>query len=289
MDEARVAVITGASSGFGRLTALTVAGRGHQVVATMRETSGRNAVAAESLLAEAAGRDLSLRTLELDVTSDASVDAAIGDVLDEEGRIDVLVNNAGGAVHGMMETITVEQAEAMFATNVFGVVRMNRAVLPHMRARRTGLLLHVSSGLGRVVRPYLGMYCASKFALEAAAEAYRYEVAHLGIDCVIVEPGIFPTDFDAKAAHGADAERASEYGEWTRRMGVLRNERDPQEVADVIADLIDMPTGRRPLRTRVGGPETNFPGQINEVTERVQAAIMERSGLAEHVVLKLDG
>jgi len=289
MDEARVAVITGASSGFGRLTALTVAGRGHQVVATMRETSGRNAVAAESLLAEAAGRDLSLRTLELDVTSDASVDAAIGDVLDEEGRIDVLVNNAGGAVHGMMETITVEQAEAMFATNVFGVVRMNRAVLPHMRARRTGLLLHVSSGLGRVVRPYLGMYCASKFALEAAAEAYRYEVAHLGIDCVIVEPGIFPTDFDAKAAHGADAERASEYGEWTRRMGVLRNERDPQEVADVIADLIDMPTGRRPLRTRVGGPERNFPGQINEVTERVQAAIMERSGLAEHVVLKLDG
>lgn len=289
MDEGGVAVITGASSGFGRLTALTVAARGHRVVATMRDSSGRNSAAAEELGAVAAGEGLPLRALELDVTSDRSVDAAISDVLDREGRIDVLVNNAGGAVHGMMETITVEQAEAMFAANVFGVVRMNRAVLPHMRARGSGLLVHVSSGLGRVVRPYLGMYCASKFALEAVAEAYRYEVAHLGIDCVIVEPGIFSTDFDAKADHGADAERARDYGEWTRNMAVLRNERDPQEVADAIADLIDTNPGERPLRTRVGGPETHFPGQINEVSERVQTAIMERSGLAEHVSLKLDG
>lgn len=139
------------------------------------------------------------------------------------------------------------------------------------------------------MRPYLGMYCASKFALEPAAEVYRYELAHTGVDCVIVGPGIFPTSFDAKATHEADSDRADGYGEWLRGVRVMRSDRHLQEVADVIADLAEAPAGQRSLRTRVGGPETQFPGEINAVTERVQAAVMDRSGPAEHVAFRAAG
>ncbi|HEX4033565.1 MAG TPA: SDR family oxidoreductase [Solirubrobacteraceae bacterium] len=274
-----VVVVTGAATGFGRLTAESLARRGYRVVATMRDPDGRNAEARDQLAAIASDEQLALRVSELDVADPAGAEQMVADVLGQEGAIDVLVNNAGYSVHGLMETITDEQAKGLFETNLFGVLRLNRAVLPHMHERGSGLLVHVSSGLGRVVRPLVGMYCASKFALEAAAEAYRYELAHLGIDSIIVEPGVFATEFSSKAAFGSDGERGAIYDDWTRMPPVMRNDRDPQEVADVIVDLIETPAGERPLRTRVGGPETGGPARINEASAEVAQTMFERSGL----------
>jgi NAD(P)-dependent dehydrogenase (short-subunit alcohol dehydrogenase family) len=282
--DSQVVVVTGAGSGFGRLTALTLARRGFRVVATMRQADGRNAPAAEELRRAAADAQLVLRVAELDVADPESAERALADVVATEGALDVLVNNAGFSVHGLMETITDEQSKLLFETNLFGVLRLDRAALVHMHAQRSGLLVHVSSGLGRVVRPLVGMYCASKFALEAAAEAYRYELAHLGIDSIIVEPGVFATEFGAKAQYGSDTARGERYGDWTRAVAPVRShDRDPQEVADVIADLVEMAPGERPLRTRVGGPEIGGPARINEASLEVQAMMIERSGLAEHL------
>jgi NAD(P)-dependent dehydrogenase (short-subunit alcohol dehydrogenase family) len=284
MSDQQVVMITGTASGFGRLTAETLARRGLRVVATMRDPDGRNRTASEALAALAAAENLDLRVQALDVADADCAQPAIEEVLAREGTLDVLVNNAGFSIHGLMETITDAQTKALFETNLFGVLRLDRAALAHMHQRGSGLLVHVSSGLGRVVRPLVGMYCASKFALEAAAEAYRYELAHLGIDSIIVEPGVFATQFGANAADGADAERGERYGDWTHRPPVMQNDRDPQEVADVIADLIATPAGQRPLRTRVGGPETGGPERINNTSHEVQATMFERTGLAEHVV-----
>ena len=280
----QVAVITGAASGFGRVTAETLARRGFNVIATMRDPEGRNAASARELAVLAADEGLSLRVQALDVADSGAAQPVIDDIVGREGTIDVLINNAGFSVHGLMETITDNQTKSLFETNLFGVLRLNRAALVHMHQQRSGLLVHVSSGLGRVVRPLVGMYCASKFALEAAAEAYRYELAHLGIDSIVVEPGVFATGFGSNASYGADHSRGDLYGGWTHMPPVMANDRDPQEVADVIADLVEMRPGERPLRTRVGGPETGGPAQINQASEAVQAAMFERSGLAEHVM-----
>ncbi|HEY1777254.1 MAG TPA: SDR family oxidoreductase [Solirubrobacteraceae bacterium] len=287
MTDGQVVVVTGAASGFGRLTAETLARRGFRVVAAMRDSQARNAPAREALERFAAHEVLSLRVLELDVAAVDGAQRAVDDVLTHEGAIDVLVNNAGFSVHGLMETITDEQTKALFETNLFGVLRLDRAALAAMHESGSGLLVHVSSGLGRVVRPLVGMYCSSKFALEAAAEAYRYELAHLGIDSIIVEPGVFATAFSAKAQYGADTARGARYGEWTHMPPVMTNDRDPQEVADVIVALIETPAGQRPLRTRIGGPETGGPARINEASEEVQTIMFERSGLTEDVAFAL--
>src|SRR4029077_15497772 len=134
-----------------------------------------------------------MRAIELDVTDDGSVVRAVQAAMDEAGRVDVLVNNAGYGLMGVTEAVTLEQARRIMDTNFFGAVRMNRAVLPHMRKQRSGLLIHISSGAGRVVIPSLGFYCASKWALEALAEEYRYELAGQAIDSVIIQPGAYPT------------------------------------------------------------------------------------------------
>ena len=286
MSKAETVIVTGSSSGFGYLTSLTLARGGHRVVATMRAKESRNAAAAERLHDIASTELLALRVVELDVTDDASVAAAVGDVLDTEGAIDVVVNNAGAHYEGLLETISAEQALAQLDTNLVGALRVNRAVLPHMRARGSGLLIHVSSGLGRLVRPGLGIYCASKFGLEAAAECYRYELAHLGVDSVVVEPGVFPTDFAARGSTGADVERAEGYGAWTRELGIPASDNDPQEVADAIAALIAAPAGERPLRTLVGLPAAAVLPPLNELTDRIAAGVLERSGLAEHAKLR---
>jgi len=189
MSASKVVVITGASSGFGRLTAEFLARQGHQVFATMRELAGRNAKAAEALRELGRREGLKLQAAELDVTRDASVESCVRQVLAEAGRIDVLVNNAGFGYGGLQESFTSEQAQRIFDTNVVGAHRTIRAVLPQMHRQREGLLVQVSSGVGRVVLPGMGLYCASKFALEALSECYRYELAGSGIDVVCVQPG----------------------------------------------------------------------------------------------------
>jgi NAD(P)-dependent dehydrogenase (short-subunit alcohol dehydrogenase family) len=284
MSSGSVVVITGASTGFGRLMAETLARNGHRVFATMRNVGERNADAARALHELAARERLSLEALELDVTDEASIERAIAVVESRCGRIDVLVNNAGYGVLGLAETITPEQSLRQFETNFFGAQRMNRAVLPLMRAHRSGLLLHISSGAGRLALPGLGVYCASKFALEALAEVYRYELASLGVDSVIIEPGAYPTPIMAKFEPGEDAGRAATYGEAARipdvmGAGLRGAQGNPQEIADCVLRVIATPAGQRRLRYRVG-PGGNGADRINALTDEVQAETLVARGLA---------
>lgn len=261
MPASNVVLITGASTGFGRLTAETVARKGYKVFASMRDIAGRNATASNELRALAASQKLDLHPIELDVTSDSSVDGCVAQITQQAGRLDVLINNAGFGNWGLTEAYTLAQVQQLFDTNFFGVVRLNRAVLPLMRRQGSGLLIHVSSGAGRVSIAFMGPYCASKFALEALADAYRFELAPLGIDSVIVEPGEYRTPIFDKNMLPEDAARAAEYGPaaaFPKRLfdafeqNMAAMNQDPQEIADAMLRLIETPPGRRPLRTLVG-------------------------------------
>jgi NAD(P)-dependent dehydrogenase (short-subunit alcohol dehydrogenase family) len=279
----QVVLITGASSGFGRLISETLARKNYQVVATMRNVNGRNAAAAREIRELGERESLSLQTLELDVTDDASVDRAVNEVTTRCGRIDVLVNNAGYGIMDLAESVTLAQAQRQFDTNFFGVLRMNRAVLPAMKRRGSGLLLHVSSGAGRLVFPGMGLYCASKFAMEALAEAYRYELASQGIDSVVIEPGAYATAIMEKLERGEDPARKTEYGEMAQvpeelRAKIAGSQANPQEIADAVLQIIETPAGQRQLRYRVGpgGPGVQ---RINALTDEIQAQLLEAFGI----------
>jgi NAD(P)-dependent dehydrogenase (short-subunit alcohol dehydrogenase family) len=283
MSITTVALVTGTSHGFGELTAQALARRGHRVFAGMRAISGRNAPAAHRLRAVAVDDALALEPIELDVTDDASVSAAVNWVLAEAGQIDVVVNNAGVLYIGITEAFTIEQVREQLDVNVLGAARLNRAVLPHMRERGSGLLMHVSSIGGRLTFPFYGLYCASKYALEALAEAYRYELSAHGIDSVIVEPGPFPSNLYASLRDPDDRDRVAEYGQTAElAAGLLagveqmlagEDAPDPRHVADAIAELVETPAGQRPLRTVVG---LDFGARsINEAAASYQRAALE--------------
>jgi NAD(P)-dependent dehydrogenase (short-subunit alcohol dehydrogenase family) len=282
-------LITGTNSGFGRLTTLALARRGHTVFATMREPAGKNRAAADELrrLAEAEQRQIHI--LELDVTSDDSVARAVDAALAKAGHLDVAINNAGYGTGGLAETFAPDQLARLFDTNVVGVQRVNRAVLPAMRARRAGLLVHLSSGLGRVLFPFVGPYAASKWAVEALAEVYRYELKPTGVESTIVQPGAFPTNFGPAMQSGADPARGTGYGpladglakfgENLAKMFAMPNAPDPQEVADAIVDLVESPAGKRPARVVVD----RFNGQgavaLNEAHAQVQRGLLGGMGM----------
>ena len=253
----QVVLITGASTGFGRLITETLSRKNYQVFATMRNVNGKNAGPAQKLCELAKRESLALHVVELDVTDDGSVERAIRTVIDESGRIDVLVNNAGYGLMGVTEAVTLEQAQRIMDTNFFGAVRMNRAVLPYMRRQKSGLLIHISSGAGRIMVPSMGFYCASKWAMEALAEEYRYELANLGIDSVIIQPGAYPTAVFSNIERAADTMREEAYGAVNgiadRILGMLGAAKgNPQEIADVVLHTIETPPGQRKLRRRVG-------------------------------------
>jgi len=285
MDPVQVVLITGCSSGFGRLTAETLARKHYQVFATMRAVEHRNANAAHELRALAERESLPLHVLELDVTDDSSVERAVENTHAQAGRIDILVNNAGYSLYGLAEAATLEQAKRIMDTNFFGVVRMNRAVLPHMRHQGSGLLIHISSGAGRLGIPGLGFYSASKFAVEALAEAYHYELASQGIDSVIVEPGAYVTTISEKRERTAAESRASAYGpanEIPKRLSVaLSSSRaNPQEVVDAVVELIELPAGNRPLRVPVGLPDMDGFGNLNQISDRLLEDFLTMTGIA---------
>src|SRR6202521_1894684 len=246
----QVVLITGASSGFGRLIAETLARKNYRVFATMRNVNGRNAAAAREIRELAEGQSLALYALGLDVTDDASVDRAVSQVTAKCGRLDVLVNNAGYGIMDLAESVTLAQAQRQFDTNFFGVLRMNRAVLPAMKRHGSGLLLHVSSGAGRLVIPGMGLYCASKFAMEALAEVYRYELASQGIDSVVIEPGAYATPIMEKLERGEDSERKTGYGEMAsvpeKVQAMIGSSRaNPQVMRDAVLQIIETPAGQR--------------------------------------------
>ena len=280
----QVVLVTGASSGFGRLIAETLARKNYQVFATMRNVNGRNAAAVHEIAELAERESLCLQTFELDVTDDASIESAVSEVVAKCGRVDVLVNNAGYGIMDLAESVTLAQAQRQFDTNFFGVLQMNRAVLPAMKRQGNGLLLHVSSGAGRLAIPGMALYCASKFAMEALAEVYRYELASLGIDSLVIEPGAYATPIMGKLEKGEDPGRKTGYGEMAQvpeklKAKIASSRANPQEIADVVLQIIETPAGQRQFRYRVGpgGPGVQ---RINALTDEIQREMLEAFGIA---------
>jgi NAD(P)-dependent dehydrogenase (short-subunit alcohol dehydrogenase family) len=285
-------LITGTSSGFGRLTAETLARQGHRVYAGMRDIDDRNATAAGELAALADEEQLDLRVVALDASDADSIDHAVAAVVDDAGRLDVLVNNVGIGSWGMTEGYDLDQVQQIVESNFLTAVRTIRGALPQMRRQGSGLLVQVSSGVGRFVMPYMTLYSAAKHAVDALAEGYRYELAPLGIDSVVVEPGSFPTVGSlTKLITPNDQARVRGYGAVDERgqaMYAVNDEMnrgpeapDPQLVADAIAALIALPAGRRPLRTTVGPPPAPQAAQINEVAAQVQEQTLQYMGLGD--------
>ena len=277
-------LITGASTGFGRDTAETLARAGHTVFASMRVPKVKNRRYADTLQAKG------IEVVELDVTNNQSVDQAVAAVVAKAGRLDVLINNAGVASAGVSEAFTDEQATALFDVNVIGLHRVTRAVLPTLRAQKDGLIINIGSVLGRVTLPFFGIYGASKFAVEALTDSLRYEVSQLGIDVALVQPSAYPTQMYGSAAQPADTIRAAEYGEVGEIPGVMFQQfmtmlessdaPKPHDIAEAISALIDTPKGTRPARTVVG---TSFGADtLNDVTAPVQAGAVKGFGL-EHL------
>ena len=274
-------LITGASTGFGRYTAETLARSGHIVFASMRDPRGKNQKHAEAL------RNQRIQVVELDVSNDSSVEHAVNEVLARAGRIDVLVNNAGVASAGVTEAFTPEQAKVVFNTNVVGLLRTIRSVLPTMRNQRDGLIINIGSILGRVTFPFFGIYGASKFAVEALTDSLRYEVSQLGIEVTLVQPSAYPTPMYGNLLQPADAIRVAEYGKVGDIPGAMfqhfmrvfegPDAPNPQDVADAVNRLVAAPRGSRPTRLVVGMP---FGADaVNERTAPVQAHVIEALGL----------
>jgi NAD(P)-dependent dehydrogenase (short-subunit alcohol dehydrogenase family) len=286
----KVVLITGSSTGFGRLAAEKLARRGHAVYATMRGVEGANAGAAAELAKLAETEGLALTPLELDVTDEAGVERAVADVVAREGRIDVVVNNAGAASMGLSESFTPKDVERLFDVNVLGPHRVNRAALPHMRKAGKGRFIHLSSVAGRLVIPGMAAYCASKFAVEAMAEALRLEVAPLGLDSTVIEPGAFPTPIFGKVGGGSEPARAEAYGsvaEVPERLGqgigaYLNgpDAPDPMEVADAIVAQVEAAPGILPVRTRVGA-DTGVLDGVNGAAATAQDELLRGFGLAD--------
>ncbi len=275
-------LITGASSGFGRDTAETLHRAGHTVYASLRDAQGKNRAAAQAL------RGLGIRTVELDVSDDGSVEAGVRRVLAEAGTIDVLVNNAGISSAGVTEAFTTEQAKAIFDTNVIGLLRVTRAVLPSMRRQHDGLIINIGSILGRVTFPFVGIYGASKFAVEALTDSLRYEVSQLGVEVVEVQPSGYPTNFFTNMQTPAGSEITESYGEVgqipdamvTALTATFEGEDapNPHDVAEAIVKLVGQAKGSRAVRTVVGTPFGS--DRANEDVAPLQAKVVEALGLS---------
>lgn len=270
-------LITGCSSGFGRLAAELLARQGAKVFATMRNIPRPEVI---QLMEIATAAKLDMHFIGIDVTSDDSckygVQVAEGI---NKGPIDVLVNNAGIGITSPVEVQDMEATRLMFETNVFGPHRMARAVLPGMRKKGAGLIIQISSQLGRVITPYSGHYSATKFALEAMSEQLAYELVPHNIDVSIIEPGGYPTKvwvnrnaYSSALKARAETVHTDGYPQQVARMGTedgSGRSNDPMDVARAIAALIAQAPGTRPLRLPVSpGNKPQVP--INEVTARVQ-------------------
>jgi NAD(P)-dependent dehydrogenase (short-subunit alcohol dehydrogenase family) len=285
MNSKQVVLITGASTGFGRLFTETLGRKGHTVFATMRDPEGRNAKNASEIRAVAEKESLPIYVLELDVTDEGSVDRAVHAAVAKAGRIDVAINNAGYVLSGLAESVTPEQAQRLMDTNFLGPVRVNRAVLPHMRRQRSGVLMHISSAAGRVMLPSMGFYSASKFALEAFAEAYSYELAGQGIECVIIQPGQYETAIFGSIVTGADEARTTAYGAAKEipakvQTALSSSAANAQEVADAVLRIIETPAGEKQLRYFVS-PQNFGVDEINALSKQVQGNVLEAFGLTD--------
>ncbi len=287
----QVILVTGASSGFGAMSARALADAGHTVYASMRDTGGRNAAQLAEVQDYARSRSVDLRAIELDVQSQASADAAVARVLAEQGRLDVVLHNAGHMVFGAAEAFTPEQYAQLYDVNVLGTQRLNRAALPQLRRQGRGLLLWVGSSSHRGgTPPFLGPYFAAKAAMDALAVSYAGELARWGIETTIVVPGAFGkgTNHFAHAGAPDDRARQAEYDagpthglaeDALHRLAAIEPpDADPAAVARAIVDVVAAPAGRRPFRVHVD-PSDDGCEVVNAVADRVRAEFLRRIGL----------
>ncbi|WP_354678543.1 SDR family oxidoreductase [Cupriavidus plantarum] len=289
----RIVLVTGASSGFGAMSAKALAAAGNTVFASMRAIEGRNAGVAAAYRDQAKKEGVDIRPLELDVQSELSVQEAVERVISAEGRVDVVVHNAGHMVFGPSEAFTADQFAELYDINVLGTQRLNRAVLPHMRAARRGLLLWVSSSSARGgTPPYLGPYFAAKAAMDSLAVTYAGELARWGIETSILVPGSFTkgTNHYAHAGRPADSNTLAAYDngpyrgledQLLERMASLEPaDADASTVARAIASIVSMPDGTRPFRATVD-PSDDGAAVVNAMADRVRAELLWRIGLED--------
>lgn len=289
----QIALVTGASSGFGRMIATDLAAAGLTTYASMRGTKAKNTKAVDEIAAEAKSRNMDLRTIELDVQDDASIRAAVDAIIAEHGKIDVMVHNAGHMVWGPIEAFEPEQLAELYDVNVLGTQRVNRAILPHMRKAKSGLLVWISSSsvMGGIP-PLLGPYFAAKAGMDQVAVAYARELAPLGIETAIVVPGAYTkgTNHFPHAGHPADEETAKAYeaawpkGFADRMQKALADtdppDSDPAEIGRAVVDIVKAPAGKRPFRTVIDpandGSAVSFP-----VVDRVREQFLDRIGFGD--------
>ena len=265
--EKKVILITGTNSGFGWLAVNSCAALGHKVYATMRDTKGRNADKAKELV-----KQPNIEVLDVDVTNGKSVTDAINAIIKKDGKIDVVVNNAGVYAVGITETFTDKDVEKIMDVDVIGAWRIIKAALPQMRKQGEGLIINISSVAGRFSFPFQTIYNAAKFAIEGLTEGLYYETRPLGVDVVMIQPGAFPTEVWGKIVSGSDTNVIAGYGDLAKvpeqiGAGVKQMfeamKPNPQLVADAIVKLIDAPKGKRPLRTVVDPVTGNFSETAN--------------------------
>jgi len=286
-----VILVTGAGTGIGKLSALALAEAGHVVYATMRDVEGRNRSRADELRAISAQKGIALIPLELDVLSQDSADAAAATIVREQGRIDVVMQNAGHLVVGPSEAFTPEEMMKVFDTNLFGAQRVNRAVLPYMRKQESGLVLWISSTTTKGgFPPFMGPYGAAKAAMDSLAVTLAYELARFGVETSIVVPGAFTsgTDHFPSAGKPADSARAAAYARYDgvmdqigeRLTALTPADADPKAVADEVVRIVGLAKGTRPMRSVI-----DFVGdgaaQVLEVSERVRIEFAKRIGMGD--------
>ncbi len=286
-----VVLVTGASSGFGEMTAYALADAGHVVYASMRQLADDTV---EQARAHSAEHRVDLRTVALDVQDQTSVDAAVAVVIAEQGRIDVIVHNAGHMAFGPAEAFTPEQFVRLYDINVVGAQRLNRAALPHLREAAGGsLLVWVGSTSTRGgTPPYLAPYFAAKAAMDSLAVSYAGELARWGVETVIVSPGVYTsgTNHFSHADQPGDEARAAEYAAGPTRdladqvkwadLNSVPDTADPADVARAIVRVVAMPFGTRPLRFTVD-PADGGADELNKLGDRVRAAYLVNGGMAD--------
>ena len=288
-----VIVITGASSGFGELAAHELAKAGHIVYASMREAKGRNAPQVEAAKKFAAENKVDLRTVELDIASQESVDVAIQHIMSENGRLDVVIHNAGHMVFGPAEAFTPEQLAELYDVNVLSTQRVNRAALPVLRKQGKGLVVWVGSSSTRGgTPPYLAPYFAAKAGMDALAVSYAGELARWNIETTIVVPGAFTSGTNHFAHSGSpdDKARLKEYESGPTAdlaKQIMKGfeltaaaDADLSDVAKAIVNVVDMPFGTRPFRVHID-PAHDGAEIVNGVADRVRAELLRNMELAD--------
>ena len=297
----QVIVITGASSGFGRLSANALAKAGHTVYASMRGTTGRNAAQVADVEKFARDNGVDLRAIELDVGSQESVDAAVAKIVAEQGRLDVVIHNAGHMVFGPAEAFTPEQLAELYDINVLSTQRVNRAALPQLRKQGKGLLVWVSSSSSAGgTPPYLAPYFAAKAAMDAMAVVYARELTRWGIETSIIVPGAFTggTNHFAHSGSPLDVARVAEYeaGPYKGFGAQIRNafaaivppEADASSVADAIVRVVDAPFGKRPFRVHID-PTEDGADVAFAVIDRVRNEMLHRVGFSDLLKPRANG